>query len=332
MPALPPIPFVQAKHYHRGRLKKIRLLVIHDMEAAEESSTAEGCARMFATTTREASAHYAIDNNSIVQCVKDADTAFGAKGANADGLHIEHAGFADQSRAQWVDAYSRAELALSARLVARKCRQYGIPVRHVGPSQIRAGARGICGHIDVTNAYPPGSGHYDPGPHFPWDVYLTMVQAEADALGGKPWTRSRLTAAAAAAGVTAAVFAGVTATSPPTPKPTPSTSTTTTRPATQTPSSTTPATSTTRPPSSSRPSTTPAVRTTTRTVTRTVTATRTVRPAPLEYVIVSPGDTLTAIARARAAAGRPTTVADLRRLNPFLDPLRLQPGTLVRTR
>jgi LysM repeat protein len=50
-------------------------------------------------------------------------------------------------------------------------------------------------------------------------------------------------------------------------------------------------------------------------------------PSGPPTVVVRQGDTLEAIA---AASG--TTVAELRRLNPRLDPVRLQPGQKVRVR
>lgn len=168
-------PFLKAKHFYTGRQRKIRLIVLHTMESPEKGTTAEDVARYFQNIDREASAHLCIDNNSIVRCVHDADTAFAAKSANADGLHIEHAGKAGQSDEQWDDAYSRATLGLSAKAAAAWARAYDIPVRRLTPAQIKAGERGFCGHNDVQAAYP-SSGHYDPGPNFPWTEYLQAVR------------------------------------------------------------------------------------------------------------------------------------------------------------
>jgi N-acetyl-anhydromuramyl-L-alanine amidase AmpD len=168
------IPFVQAKHYTKGRNKPVQLIVVHDMEAPEGPLTAENVAHYFATTEVQASAHYCVDNNSVVQCVRLEDTAYQCKGANANGIGIEHAGYARQSLAEWLDDYGRAMLELSAQLSAVLCRQFAIePVRAeflsgISPTVTKAG---FCGHRDV-----PGHGsHSDPGPNFPFDYYLGRV-------------------------------------------------------------------------------------------------------------------------------------------------------------
>lgn len=184
---------VQAKHYHKGRIRPVRLVVVHDMEWPETVSTAEDCAHMFATMTRQASAHVCVDNNSAVRCVADSDTAWAAPGANADGLQLEMAGFARQTRAQWLDAYSTAMLGQAAKVVAAWCKKYAIPARRLTAAELKAGHKGIIGHIDATKAY--GGSHTDPGPGFPWDVFLDMVRVE---LGGdtspkapsKSWTET----------------------------------------------------------------------------------------------------------------------------------------------
>lgn len=170
--------FKQAKNYTKGRISRIELIVIHDMEAPENSTTAESVASYFAgSNAPRASTHYNIDNDTVVQSVKDGDTAWCAPGANANGLHFEHAGYARQSRSEWLDSYGKKMLELSAKLVAEKCRAYSIPVVHLSPDDIRAGRRGIVGHWDVTRAYPGKGSHTDPGANFPWDYYLERVWA-----------------------------------------------------------------------------------------------------------------------------------------------------------
>lgn len=179
--------FVQAAHYYAGRREPIELLVVHDMEAPETSTTAEAVADYFAREDiRPSSAHYCIDNNSTVQCVRDGDTAWAAKGANANGLHFELAGYARQSKDEWLDQYGHDLLKRAARLMAVKALAYGIPARRLTAQQIRNGERGICGHGDVTAAFPPGSGHTDPGAAFPWMYFLALVREAVAALQPKP--------------------------------------------------------------------------------------------------------------------------------------------------
>ena len=167
--------FVQARNYTQGRSSPIDVIVIHTMESPEKSNTAEACANYFATTA-EASAHYCIDQNSVVQCVRDSDVAWHAPGANHNGLGFEHAGYARQTREEWLgDAASLSLLELSAELAAEKCREYGIPVIWLQPADLRAGRRGITSHANVSKAFQR-SDHWDPGSNFPVQRYLTLVR------------------------------------------------------------------------------------------------------------------------------------------------------------
>ena len=97
--AVTTMKFVQARNYTRGRSNAIDVLVIHTMESPEKPDTAESVANWFGgATAPEASAHYCIDSDSIVQCVHDEDVAWHAPGANHNGLGFEHAGRAAQRR------------------------------------------------------------------------------------------------------------------------------------------------------------------------------------------------------------------------------------------
>jgi N-acetyl-anhydromuramyl-L-alanine amidase AmpD len=177
IPGVAKYPFIEARHYTRTSGRAIDLIVIHTMEAPEKPGSAEGVARWFAgPTAPEASAHYCIDSNSIVQCVRDSDVAWHAPGANHDSIGFEHAGFARQTARDWTDEYSDAMLRLSARLAAEKCREYRIPVVWLSAGDLRAGRRGITGHHDVSVAFRR-SNHWDPSPAFPVEPYLAMVRA-----------------------------------------------------------------------------------------------------------------------------------------------------------
>jgi len=41
-------------------------------------------------------------------------------------------------------------------------------------ADLKAGKRGVCGHVDVTDAWHQ-SDHDDPGPWFPWDKFMAVV-------------------------------------------------------------------------------------------------------------------------------------------------------------
>lgn len=179
-------PFIQARNYTRGRASPIDLVVLHTVEAPERADTAERVARWLAgPNAPRVSVHYVVDADSVVQCVRDGDVAWHAPGANHDGLGIEHAGYAAQTRQGWLDDYSRAMLDRSARLVAEKCALYGIPLAWLSPSDLRAGRRGITSHANVCRAFRRCD-HTDPGRGFPVRRYLALVRRE---LGGAPFLR-----------------------------------------------------------------------------------------------------------------------------------------------
>jgi N-acetyl-anhydromuramyl-L-alanine amidase AmpD len=169
--------FIKAKYFNKGRVKPLELIVIHTMEAPEKGTTAESVGKYFQNIGVKASTHYGVDNDSVVQYVYDSNTAFGCKNANANGVHIEHAGYADQNAADWSDEYSQAMLKKSAQIAAYLCEKFNIPVQKAvfksesDPTVIK---RGFCGHADV----PLHGSHYDPGKNFPWPLYLRLVKEE----------------------------------------------------------------------------------------------------------------------------------------------------------
>jgi N-acetyl-anhydromuramyl-L-alanine amidase AmpD len=168
--------FVQARNFRKGRLVKATLIVLHDMEAAESAKTAENVAAWFAGPAAPmASAHYNVDSDSIVQSVREADTAFHAPGANAQGIGIEMAGYAKQSAADWSDAFSVAMLDRASSLVADICERHGIPVQFVDSPGLLAGASGITTHAAVSKAWKKST-HTDPGPNFPIATFLESVR------------------------------------------------------------------------------------------------------------------------------------------------------------
>jgi N-acetyl-anhydromuramyl-L-alanine amidase AmpD len=176
-------PFVESPHVTRTGGRRIDLVVLHTMELDETAGAAERCAAWFRSPAARVSAHYCVDADSIVQCVRDEDVAWTAPGANHDGLQIEHAGWARQTRAQWRDAYSSAMLERSAGLVAELCRRHGIPAAWLYAADLKAGRRGITTHKAVSEAFRR-TDHRDPGPGFPAEAYLARVRRRL--AGGPP--------------------------------------------------------------------------------------------------------------------------------------------------
>jgi hypothetical protein len=172
------IPFVPARWYKKGprSLGPIRLIVVHSMESREMGDTAETCANYFATTDRPASAHVCVDSNSRVRSVKDSDIAYAAPGANHDGLHLELAGRAAQTREEWLDPYGQDLLSQAAHQVAEWSTGWGVPLKSLSAQQVRDGEWGVTTHNAVRLAYGL-TDHTDPGEGFPMDELLSRSLA-----------------------------------------------------------------------------------------------------------------------------------------------------------
>lgn len=188
--------FIQARNYtwvSDFAPRQIDLINIHTMEMAEKGDTAESCALYFRNQPKHdpskghfgSSAHYCIDNNTVVQCVKDKDVAWAAPGANHNGLQLEHAGYARQLPRDWNDPFSRAMLVTSAGLAAKLARKYNIPVRWLSVSDLKAGKRGFTSHANVSLAFRR-SNHTDPGVGFPVHEYLQLVKESLGDAKPKP--------------------------------------------------------------------------------------------------------------------------------------------------
>ncbi len=169
-----PIPFLQARHYRRGRIEPVRCVVIHTAEIGESLQGAEALMKVCAVNERMASWHYAVDADSVTQSVREEDTAFHAPGLSHCSVGIEHAGRAKQTADEWGDDFSQRMLELSAELTAGICKRHGIPCVRIGVEEVRNGHAGVCGHADVSKAFGK-SDHWDPGPGFPWAHYMDRV-------------------------------------------------------------------------------------------------------------------------------------------------------------
>lgn len=174
-----PIPFVPAKNFTQAlEGRPVRWLVLHSMENPEKPTAAEDVAMWFAgPRAPQGSAHVCVDSDSAVQSVRLRDVAWGAPGANRAGVHIEHAGWANQTADDWRDPFSLAMLKISAKLGAEICDRYDLPVLFVPAEGILKGQKGITTHAEVSLAFKTPGGHTDPGPHFPMEIYLSLAGA-----------------------------------------------------------------------------------------------------------------------------------------------------------
>ncbi len=185
-----------------------RVVVWHTMESPEKPTTAEDVSRWAQTlpADRKASWTYAVDSDSIVQCVRERDVAYAAPGANHDGIQVELAGRAGQGKAGWADAYSRAVLANAARLGANISIRRDIPMQWLSVKDLLAGKSGHTSHNNVSLAYRR-SDHHDPGPTFPAAWFVDEIRRQAKLqTGAAPLAKGPLTFRAA--GGTVVLFTG----------------------------------------------------------------------------------------------------------------------------
>jgi N-acetyl-anhydromuramyl-L-alanine amidase AmpD len=151
---------------------RIRYIVIHDTEGSFDS-TVQSFQNPYAYT----SAHYVIrsSDGAVTQMVHTKDVAWHAGNwtVNTESIGIEHEGFAVDGATWYTDAMYRS----SAKLVRYLAHRYHIPIDR----------QHILGHDDVANDNHYADSHWDPGPFWDWDRYLSLVRG-----GAEPNTAGRL--------------------------------------------------------------------------------------------------------------------------------------------
>lgn len=151
-----------------GPRSMTQMVVIH---ATDNTASDEAEASYATHRTDHTSAHFYDDDDSVIRALPLDHIAYGCFSiGNGRSVQFELTGLSNH--------ISDATMRRVAPIVAEVCEIYGLPIRHVGPVELRAGDKGICGHGDVTAAWGQGD-HTDPGSSFPWDTFIGYVQAAA---------------------------------------------------------------------------------------------------------------------------------------------------------
>src|SRR5438034_2583294 len=156
------------------------VVVIH---ATDDTGNALAEARYAIDRPDKTSAHFYSDETQVIQALDTTHIAYGCLyHGNHISIQFELCGPSNR--------LTDATLRRVAPIVARVCRDWGIPVRKIGPRDVAAGVKGICGHADITLAFPQDNGdHTDPGAQFPWATFIRYVQGvdmeQTDALVSK---------------------------------------------------------------------------------------------------------------------------------------------------
>jgi N-acetyl-anhydromuramyl-L-alanine amidase AmpD len=132
----------------------IDMVVIHVTQGGFASAV-----KAFQDPDHRAAAHYIVGKDGhIAQMIRELDVAYhaGNRAYNERSVGIEHEGFVDRP-----EDFTDAMYEDSARLTARICARYDIPVDR----------EHVIGHVEV-----PGTDHTDPGKHWDWDRYMKLVR------------------------------------------------------------------------------------------------------------------------------------------------------------
>lgn len=166
----PDLQYVHARG-DGGPRPRTQVIVIHATD-----NTAPAAAEASYATRREdgTSAHYYVDDTTVIQALPVGNIAYGALfHGNQISVQYELCGRSNQ--------ISDATMRRAAAQVARDCARYGIPARKLTPAQVRAGAMGICGHLDITAAFPEDGGdHSDPGDRFDWAKFIRYIGGDME--------------------------------------------------------------------------------------------------------------------------------------------------------
>lgn len=157
---------------------KARLVAVHTAESARTATSL----RSYFDRTESASSHVAIDATTTLEMVPRSRAAWTLRNGNPYSVNAELCAFAAWSRADWLStgtvqgcANPRKIVSRAAAWARRECLALGIPMVKLSPADVRAGKAGIIGHHDYTVGMRDGS-HWDPGPNFPWDIFMAEVR------------------------------------------------------------------------------------------------------------------------------------------------------------
>lgn len=180
----PDLTWVTPESWTNANRTAVQLVIIHTTEGSSHEGSAEDGAAYDAHREDGTSTHYFHDSNTTVQCVRTEDQAHAARAqGNRRGIQHELCARAAWSAGQWASVYAQRMLQLAAKQAARDCRKWNIPVRKLTAAEVAQGTRGLCGHVDITRAFPADGGtHTDPGGSFPWTGFIGMVRLELAAL------------------------------------------------------------------------------------------------------------------------------------------------------
>jgi hypothetical protein len=170
--------WIPSKWFKPGRIEQVGLIVVHTIECPLAVGMARKAALYCQTRPDPVSAHYYADPATVIQGVKETDTAYCAPGANANGIHIEQSGRAAFTTAEWHTRDAVAQHQIVAATIADISVRRNIALRYLDFAALRADPQpnGVTTHAQVALAYGK-TDHTDPGPNYPLDYVLIEARA-----------------------------------------------------------------------------------------------------------------------------------------------------------
>lgn len=183
------VPTVIDRHLEFGfgsprSTKHLQAIYIHTTEndpSADANNVVD-----YQLKTQSGSYHYMVDRRKLIFCnTDDWFTWSTANAANSNGLHLALVGWAADParktkmlRADWLrEESNHGTLTRAAWQIARWCKTHNIPAVLVDAKGLRAGVKGISTHDSSRLAWGVTT-HWDPGPDFPMDVLIQLVNAQ----------------------------------------------------------------------------------------------------------------------------------------------------------
>ncbi len=186
--------------YYGPALPDVRQIVIHSVESGMTPGIGESLMTgWWRNPDNKSSVHGIADPRDYCSSVPESSRAWHCGAGNPTSVGIEHSGRAAFSKDDWLTVAAVKMLNNSARNTARIAKRHDIPLRWLSVAEVKANAKGFCTHNDMRLARG-GTTHTDPGPNFPYALYMQLVQQWAGVPVGGTGTNTENTTTPAGSG------------------------------------------------------------------------------------------------------------------------------------
>lgn len=173
---VPGIPYVQGKNDYTDFDGRKYGIAIHN---TSNDASDEGEAAYAKRRTDGVSSHFYVDDDSITQSIDTDDRVghAGSKTGNDNAIAVEITGGNGKSRDWWLANVAWDKLGWTLAYIIKHDPDFqGFQVRRATVAEMKANpkVKAFYGHNDMRLAWG-GTDHSDPGPNFPWDRLIQVV-------------------------------------------------------------------------------------------------------------------------------------------------------------